>query len=166
MITVISRKKERRRGGKAIENYAIEPRGRLSWFCWPKLAQTLPCGSSVWKCAAQNLVMVNVILIVLSSAQPSPPISLHHISPSRMKCPWSGAYTGSSFAHVLPVCGVQPMGVSGRQFCMCAGAGRRWHGSSRRFGGGESHGSSLDISEITCDRCFLEFLPKIWLTVI
>lgn len=103
MITVISRKKERRTGGKAIENYAIEPRGCLSWFCWPKLAQTLCCGSSVWKWAAQNLAMANAILIVLSSAQPSPSISLHHISPSRMTAPWSAEYTGSSFAHVLPV---------------------------------------------------------------
>lgn len=41
------RRKERRRGGKAIEDDAIEPRVCLSWSCWPKVAQTLCCGSSV-----------------------------------------------------------------------------------------------------------------------
>lgn len=45
-VTAVSRKKERRKGGKTIENYAIEPTSCLSWSCWPKLAQTLCCGSS------------------------------------------------------------------------------------------------------------------------
>lgn len=170
-VTTISRKKERRKGGKTIENYAIEPSSCLSWSCWPKLAQTLCCGSSAWKQVAQSSAMANVILIVLCvPAQPSSHISLHHVSPSGMICPWSSEYIGSSFAQVLPVwCTTHGSWCESVLYMCRSRKGLTWKlqaVSGYRFGGGISQGSSLDLNEITCDRCSLEFFPKIWWTVI
>lgn len=128
------------------------------------------CGSSVWKWASQSSAMASVILTVLSPAQPFSHNSLHHISASATRCPWSPEYTGSSFADVLPVwCTTHGRWWESVLYVCRSRKGLTWKlqaVSGYRFGGGVTQGSSLDLSEITYDRCSLEFFPKIWLTVI
>lgn len=107
---------------------------------------------------------------LLLSAQSSSHLSLYHISPSCMRYPWFSQYTGSSFAHILPVWCTTHGSWWESVLYLCRSRKRlAWKlqsVSGYKFEGEVSQGSSLDLNEITCDRCSLEFFPKIWLTAI